>query len=229
MQYFLNKYNYNVSDESLIEDMRRTARKLGRIYIKFSEYGGYYHPRTIAERFGGWNKSLAKAGLIIMRNGRVDDDELMLNMKKVWDSLGRQPKWDEMVKPLSRYSSPTYARHFGSWRASLKEFIRFTKRNNAGTPSAGGGGLIKAKDKISKRRKEKYITKSMRFDVLKRDNFKCRLCGASPADDPKVRLQVDHIIPVSKGGETFFSNLQTLCRDCNLGKTNKLIAEQNPP
>ena len=222
MQYILNKYNTNISDEALIEDMRRTARRLGKIYIKYSEYAGYYHPRTIAARFGGWNNALTKAGLIIMRNGKIDDNKLLLNMKKVWDSLGRQPRYEEMIKPLSQYSAPTYARYFGSWRRALVEFIKYVNTDNNVLTAAADNSLNSGEPIQRLRKKFKYITKSMRFDVLKRDNFKCRTCGRSPANDTGVILQVDHIIPVSKGGETIPGNLQTLCRDCNLGKTNKL-------
>ena len=60
----------------------------------------------------------------------------------------------------------------------------------------------------------------LRFEVLKRDNFKCCACGASPAKDPAVELHIDHIIPWSKGGETEAENLQTLCSVCNLGKSD---------
>ena len=60
----------------------------------------------------------------------------------------------------------------------------------------------------------------MRYAVLKRDNFKCCACGASPAKDPSVELHIDHIVPWSKGGETTIENLQTLCAKCNLGKSN---------
>jgi len=60
------------------------------------------------------------------------------------------------------------------------------------------------------------------FKVLKRDNFSCKKCGCSPAKDPKVVLHVDHIIPWSKGGETVIENLETLCQDCSLGKSNDL-------
>lgn len=59
-----------------------------------------------------------------------------------------------------------------------------------------------------------------RFLVLQRDNFCCCKCGASPAKDQTVELQIDHIIPWSKGGETVIDNLQTLCSKCNLGKSN---------
>ena len=36
-----------------------------------------------------------------------------------------------------------------------------------------------------------------------------------------VKLHVDHIKPVSKGGKTELSNLRTLCERCNLGKSDK--------
>lgn len=61
---------------------------------------------------------------------------------------------------------------------------------------------------------------SLRYEILTRDGFRCKICGAS-ADDG-VTLHVDHIIPVSKGGLTEKSNLRTLCERCNLGKGNKI-------
>lgn len=64
------------------------------------------------------------------------------------------------------------------------------------------------------------MSSSLRYRVLKRDNFKCQYCGASAKEDG-VKLEVDHIIPVSKGGKTIISNLQTLCERCNRGKSNK--------
>ena len=60
----------------------------------------------------------------------------------------------------------------------------------------------------------------LRYKVLKRDNFKCCACGASPAKDPTVELHIDHIIPWSKSGETTLENLQTLCSRCNIGKSD---------
>ncbi|MBO5369839.1 MAG: HNH endonuclease [Clostridia bacterium] len=64
------------------------------------------------------------------------------------------------------------------------------------------------------------ISDKLRYQVLKRDNFKCCACGASPAKNPDVELHIDHIIPWSKGGETVINNLQTLCSVCNLGKVD---------
>ena len=64
------------------------------------------------------------------------------------------------------------------------------------------------------------INLRLRFLVMKRDNFKCCICGRSPATTPGLELHIDHIKPWSKGGETVINNLQTLCQDCNLGKSN---------
>ena len=73
---------------------------------------------------------------------------------------------------------------------------------------------------ISSRVERAKMSESLRYDILKRDGFKCKICGASQADG--VKLHVDHIIPVSKGGKTEPSNLQTLCSRCNIGKSNKM-------
>ena len=64
----------------------------------------------------------------------------------------------------------------------------------------------------------RFVSDKLRYQVLKRDNFKCCACGASPAKDPSVELHIDHIIPWAKGGKTTADNLQTLCSKCNLGK-----------
>jgi hypothetical protein len=61
------------------------------------------------------------------------------------------------------------------------------------------------------------ISKKIRFEVFKRDGFKCQYCGQTP---PAITLEVDHINPVSKGGEDDINNLITSCFDCNRGKSN---------
>lgn len=64
------------------------------------------------------------------------------------------------------------------------------------------------------------ISKALRFAVLERDEFRCQYCGAAPKNGA---LEVDHIIPVSKGGETSAENLITSCEPCNKGKSNKHV------
>ena len=61
----------------------------------------------------------------------------------------------------------------------------------------------------------KPISKKLRFEVFKRDSFKCQYCGQ---EAPKVVLNCDHIHPVAEGGDNDISNLITACWDCNSGK-----------
>ena len=63
------------------------------------------------------------------------------------------------------------------------------------------------------------MSPSLRDYILKRDGYRCVLCGATEKDG--ARLHVDHIMPVSKGGKTVAENLRTLCDRCNLGKHDK--------
>ncbi len=72
------------------------------------------------------------------------------------------------------------------------------------------------------RKTKRNIPVTLRYQIMKRDNFKCVLCGASPAKDPTIELHIDHIIPWSKGGESTIDNLQTLCSVCNLGKRDSM-------
>ena len=59
--------------------------------------------------------------------------------------------------------------------------------------------------------------------IVKRDDFTCCNCGNSTYAEPNLLLEIDHIIPVSKGGRTVEDNLQTLCWKCNRSKSNKII------
>ena len=65
--------------------------------------------------------------------------------------------------------------------------------------------------------KRRTLPKSLRVQVLARDSYRCRMCGRS---SDEVALEVDHVVPVASGGTDELSNLATLCRDCNVGKSS---------
>jgi 5-methylcytosine-specific restriction endonuclease McrA len=67
----------------------------------------------------------------------------------------------------------------------------------------------------------KPLTKTLRFETFKRDSFTCQYCGNTP---PSVILEVDHINPVSKGGDNSIDNLVCSCFDCNRGKGSRKLS-----
>lgn len=60
-----------------------------------------------------------------------------------------------------------------------------------------------------------------RYDVMKRDGYKCQICGRDANDG--VKLEVDHKTPKARGGSDDYDNLWTLCFDCNRGKGTKSL------
>jgi 5-methylcytosine-specific restriction enzyme A len=74
--------------------------------------------------------------------------------------------------------------------------------------------------RLSQQKRSRSISLSVRVDVLTRDGYKCVFCGRN---SQQVDLEIDHIIPYSKGGNNFIDNLQTLCFDCNRGKSARIL------
>lgn len=62
------------------------------------------------------------------------------------------------------------------------------------------------------------VSKELRQEIFERDGYTCVNCGSTE----KESLEIDHIMPISKGGKTEPSNLQTLCRNCNIRKGNDI-------
>lgn len=71
-----------------------------------------------------------------------------------------------------------------------------------------------------------HVSLSKRFEVLKRDFYRCRICGRGAS--PELELEIDHKVPVAKGGSGHIDNLWTLCFDCNRGKQDKPLEPQAP-
>lgn len=68
------------------------------------------------------------------------------------------------------------------------------------------------------------MTRKLRAHIKERDNFTCCQCGNSTKYEPNLLLEVDHIVPIAKGGLTTEDNLQTLCWKCNRSKGAKLCS-----
>ena len=80
--------------------------------------------------------------------------------------------------------------------------------------------IVKFKKSVAGQRA--LMTSKLRHYILERDNYTCKLCGNSTKFEPNLLLEIDHIIPISKGGMTELNNLQTLCWRCNRAKGAKV-------
>lgn len=61
------------------------------------------------------------------------------------------------------------------------------------------------------------VSNKMRFSIYEKDGYRCKKCGKKTND-----LEVDHIIPIAKGGKSTYNNLQTLCHRCNVNKGSNI-------
>ena len=130
------------------------------------------------------------------------------------DSIRLSPNTSTTMHVKKSYVSPQGRKSYETYYDFNIEELSFCYNN----------AVNKIKETKTKKENMKYqreiMTDSLRYDVMKRDGFKCVLCGASAQRDG-VKLHVDHIKPVSKGGKTELSNLRTLCERCNFGKRDK--------
>ena len=221
----------NLNRDECLDDLRRVASLLGTSVVTIQDYRrlGQFSERPFRRIFGSWVAALREAGLQVSSGFRESqtNEELLKNLERVWRALGRQPKQSDMRPPLSTVSHDAYCRRFGSWRSALESFIalvnaepqvaQFTQEKIA-TP-------VLALESATSQRTGRGVSWRLRFLVMRRDGFKCRHCGCSPATHLGTILVIDHIEAWSKGGETTYDNLQTLCEPCNGGKSDLSLNE----
>ena len=218
-----------ISDSELLKDLHNTAKNIGQNTITVTQYNqlGKHSPQVIMRRFKTWEIALLKAELNPTGfRSSITKQELLEEIERIWIQLGRQPTTTDIKNGISRFSLNSYARKFGSWRKALETFVEYInsidtrQEKELEQTNVTSNCLVEKKQQTTTRKTSRNINLCLRFKVFQRDNFKCCACGRSPATTQGLELQVDHIKPWSKGGETTLENLQTLCRDCNLGKSD---------
>lgn len=150
----------------------------------------------------------------ICSSNRLDVEKCRKIENDFFKSISLHPKTDISIHVKLRYLSPQG--RVDLMKDQYYQYKQFVSAlNNVST------------ERMDRETYEKFvaaergiISDSLRYDIMRRDGFKCVLCGASAKDG--VALHVDHIIPVSKGGRSVRSNLRTLCERCNMGKSNKI-------
>ena len=158
---------------------------------------------------------LGRQSLGRSRSDRLDDAKYRSTEQKLYAKRQlRHPQSATLIRATVMYTSPqgrnSYSRHCDLTFEQLQDEFAAAKavRSQQGTTA------------FLRQQERNRITAGVRSKVLARDNYRCQHCGISAALG--AVLHVDHIIPVSKGGTSDTDNLQTLCQDCNLGKSDRL-------
>jgi hypothetical protein len=221
MKYQLTDFNRNVPDEELLADMKKVAENLGVSKLSSRAYdnnGGKYTAGTIGVRFGSWNSALEKAGLNLVHHRDVAEKELFKNLETVWINIGRQPTFRDMKNPLSKYSTHQYVTKFGNWRKALEAFVEYiNSANDERDDEEIVKEIIPKNEKVFKHTTRRNPSARLKVQVLMRDGNKCSLCGITVIGKD---IHFDHKKPWSLGGETVLENLQILCAEHNLAKSN---------
>lgn len=144
----------------------------------------------------------------ITANSIIDEDEFKTMELSECQNIKLNPNKDFTIELIVCYTSPrgrnsyskTFKFNFNDIKHYLDEFNKIQQNRESALYQ------------------RQLMTPKMRYNIMKRDGFKCVICGRSQNDGAK--LHVDHIKPVSKGGKTVESNLRTLCDMCNLGKSD---------
>lgn len=215
-RFDLKAKRIRLSDSDLIAALQSAAETLGEGYFTSTEYdalrGKRPHSATVIDRFGSWKKALALIGIRGGRERQYSPEQLIVNLEKAWKELGYPPGKRKIATLGDNISESPYKNHWGSIRAACKALAEFHEgkitrelllAGNAGAPV------------------RTTIPLKVRWDVLKRDDYRCRRCGKSPSSDHRVELEVDHDKPVARGGRNEIENLLTLCRECNQGKKDR--------
>lgn len=126
------------------------------------------------------------------------------------EEITKKPILELRVYCRKEYTSPAGRNHYELEKIyhdrEIREMVKAARECET----------YRASEEYRRRLERSRITAKVRYQVMRRDQFRCQICGARAEDG--VRLHVDHINPVSKGGTSDMSNLRTLCDRCNLGK-----------
>ncbi len=172
------------------------------------------------------NFSAAEQGKILLKKER---DEIIENISQKIPFLIIKLRKKKLIKKLgfndidfSQFYFPKYSFNYVSpgGNSSMSCDIVFDI-NNIDKFINYLADLIKFKKSIAGQRA--LMTSALREKIKTRDNYTCKNCGLSTAQEPNLLLEIDHVIPLSKNGITSEENLQTLCWKCNRSKGSKII------
>lgn len=207
-------------------ELARVSKLLGTETVSKDEFNRHanFTDYAVRKAFGSWHAAMKAAGLSTNALGkRYTAEDCFENLLMVWTHHGRAPLYEDMKKPPSVVGPKAYILRFGTWTKALQHFINRVESDVPLDSRIREANQIQAPvAEISLPESDRReIRLGLRYSVLKRDRFRCLICGRSPATHLGLVLHIDHIVPVAGGGKTTLENLRSLCQGCNLDKGAK--------
>jgi hypothetical protein len=200
--------------DAIVRELQRLGGVLGKATLSKRDIDshGRLSSSVVMKRFGSLRRALQESGLTPVRFTKATDEELCSILIELWtqtlEKFGRSPYRRELRTFGFPVSSDTYMRRFGTWNKAL-----LAAAGSVSSPDDVVNVPILNQMPASESESRKSLSIRKRFFVLKRDRYRCCICGRSG-----VELEVDHRLPAAQGGSDALDNLQTLCFDCNRGK-----------
>jgi hypothetical protein len=187
-----------MTDNDVLRELRELAVRLGKTALTVEDVKAHlpFSGETLRRRWGSSRGAFEAAGLSPTSFGRrYTGDECFENLLNVWTRYARPPKYREMGLAPSRVGGKAYIQRFGTWNKTLAAFVERANREPDGSahpaPIEPTVQLVHSERSI---RDGRDIPLGLRFQVLRRDMFKCVLCGDNPPRNSSCVLHVDHVI-----------------------------------
>lgn len=163
-------------------------------------------------------ENITQFGQFQVTIGKLNIDKLINREKRLVEKQTLRAPYTQFSLTVTLFCSKINGQIYGKKEDnfSAADILTLVKRlNNKRGNFYNDRGIWDALCRVERGK----VSNKMRFSIYARDGYRCRKCGIS---NRYVQLEIDHIMPIAKGGKTTYDNLQTLCHRCNVEKGDNL-------
>lgn len=178
--------------------------QIEKVNINRRQYSEYLNELKTITQFGQFQSSI----------GKLKADKLNKKERRIIKANTYGVPTTRFFLTVTLYCSKINGQIYSrkSKRFSIDDIVMFVKRlNNKNGKFYNDREIWNALCRVERGK----VSNKMRFSIYERDGYRCCKCGIA---DRYAQLEIDHIIPIAKGGKSTYDNLQTLCHRCNVEK-----------
>ncbi|ATZ21083.1 HNH endonuclease [Mesoplasma coleopterae] len=163
------------------------------------------------------SESFIQTNLEVILTSKIKPKKFYKYEKEIYFSNYIKPDIDFNINLSKEYVTP-------AGRNSYKEnMIKTFEQIFDILESVENEKVKRSSEEFRRKYERSLVSDRVRIQILNRDNLTCQVCGESKKNDSSLVLHIDHKVPIAKGGNSDLSNLWTLCKRCNLGKSDLIL------